>query len=126
MRNYIFIRLADILLLKAEAMNELGDPSGAAALVNQIRARVSLAATTASSQADLRLAIEKERRLELAFEGHRWFDLKRTGRAIEVINNAKGVNGASLFYNLTTERLVWPIPQAELDKNINLRQNAGY
>jgi len=125
-QNYIFIRLADILLLKAEAMNELGDPSGAAALVNQIRARVSLAATTASSQADLRLAIEKERRLELAFEGHRWFDLKRTGRAIEVINNAKGVNGASLFYNLTTERLVWPIPQAELDKNINLRQNAGY
>ena len=90
-------------------------------MVNQIRARVNLAATAASSQADLRLAIEKERRLELAFEGHRWFDLKRTGRAIEVANNVKDGNGANLGYNLTTERLVWPIPQAELDKNISLR-----
>lgn len=125
-QNYIFIRLADILLLKAEALNELGDQAGAAALVNQIRARVNLAATTAATQADMRLAIAKERRLELAFEGHRWFDLKRTGRAIEVMNNAKGVNGASLNYNLTQERLVWPIPQAELDKNIKLRQNPGY
>jgi hypothetical protein len=125
-QNYIFIRLADILLLKAEALNELGDQAGAAALVNQVRARVNLAATTATSQADMRLAIAKERRLELAFEGHRWFDLKRTGRAIEVMNNVKGVNGASLNYNLTPERLVWPIPQAELDKNIKLRQNSGY
>jgi hypothetical protein len=125
-QNYIFIRLADILLLKAEALNELGDQPGAAALVNQIRARVNLAATTAASQADLRLAIEKERRLELAFEGHRWFDLKRTGRAIEVANNVKDGNGISLGYNLTPERLVWPIPQAELDKNISLRQNSGY
>ena len=125
-QNYIFIRLADILLLKAEAMNELGDQLGAVALVNQIRARVNLAATAASSQADLRLAIEKERRLELAFEGHRWFDLKRTGRAIEVANNVKDGHGANLGYNLTTERLVWPVPQAELDKNISLRQNPGY
>jgi hypothetical protein len=58
-QNYIFIRLADILLLKAEAQNELGLQSEAAGLVNQIRARVNLGATPASSQADLRLAIEK-------------------------------------------------------------------
>lgn len=125
-QNYIFIRLADILLLKAEALNELGDQPGAAALVNQIRTRVSLPTTTATSQADLRLAIEKERRLELAFEGHRWFDLKRTGRAIAVVNAAKDGAGNSLGYALNQNRLVWPIPQAELDKNIRLRQNAGY
>lgn len=125
-QNYIFIRLADILLLKAEALNELGDQPGAVALVNQIRARVSLPATTAASQADLRLAIEKERRLELAFEGHRWFDLKRTGRAIAVVNAAKDGAGNSLGYALNQNRLVWPVPQAELDKNIRLRQNAGY
>jgi uncharacterized protein (UPF0297 family) len=125
-QNYIFIRLADILLLKAEALNETGDQAGAAALVDQIRKRAGLAKTTAASQADLRLAIEKERRLELAFEGHRWYDLKRTGRAIAVMNAAKGVNGQSLGYALTTNRLVWPIPQAELDKNIKLVQNAGY
>ncbi len=125
-QNYIFIRLADILLLKAEALNETGDQAGATALVNQIRARVGLAATTASSQADLRLAIEKERRLELAFEGHRWYDLKRTGRAIDVMNNVKDHNGQNIGYALTQNRLVWPIPQAELDKNIKLVQNAGY
>src|SRR6188768_1148695 len=125
-QNYIFIRLADILLLKAEAQNELGLQSEAAGLVNQIRARVNLGATPASSQADLRLAIEKERRLELAYEGIRWFDLKRTGRAIEVMNNAKGVGGAPLGYHLTPSRLLWPIPQAELDKNANLTQNDGY
>lgn len=124
-QNYIFIRLADILLLKAEALNELGDVAGAAELVNQVRTRVQLPNTTASNQADMRLAIEKERRLELAFEGWRWYDLKRTGRAIEVINNAVDQDGNKL-YNLTENRLVWPIPQAELDKNAYLVQNPGY
>lgn len=125
-QNNIFIRLADILLLKAEALNEMGDVNGAAVLVNQIRTRVHLPNTTATTQEQMRLAIEKERRLELAFEGHRWYDLKRTGRAIEVMNNATGVGGANLGYMLTENRLVWPIPQAELDKNTKLTQNPGY
>jgi starch-binding outer membrane protein, SusD/RagB family len=125
-QNYIFIRLADILLLKAEALNELGDQGGAAVLVNQIRARVNLAPTGATSQADLRLAIAKERRLELAFEAHRWFDLKRTGRAIEVMGKTIDHTGNPIGYVLTPERLVWPVPQAELDKNSSLTQNPGY
>jgi hypothetical protein len=125
-QNYIFIRLADILLLKAVALNETGDIQGAAALVNQIRNRVYLPNTTASTQAEMRLAVEKERRLELAFEAHRWFDLKRNGRAIDVMNNATGPNGEPLGYHLTQNRLVWPIPQAELDKNSKLIQNPGY
>jgi hypothetical protein len=125
-QNYIFIRLADILLLKAEALNEQGDIAGAAALVNQVRHRALLGDTPASSTDAMRLAIEKERRLELAFETHRWFDLKRTGRAIEVMNNAIGPDGNKIGYNLTQNRLVWPIPQAELDKNKQLVQNAGY
>ena len=125
-QNYIFIRLADILLLKAEALNESGDVSGAAAIVDQIRDRVNLNPTTAGNQAAMRLAIEKERRLELAYEGIRWFDLKRTGRAIEVMSAAKGPDGNPIGYMLTAERLLWPIPQAELDKNANLTQNPGY
>ncbi len=125
-QNYIFIRLADILLLKAEAQNELGHPAGAVAIVNQIRNRVNLAPTSATSQADLRLAIEKERRLELTFEGHRWYDLKRTGRAIEVMSKAIDHTGQPIGYVITPERLVWPIPQAELDKNTKLVQNPGY
>ncbi|HSF89827.1 MAG TPA: RagB/SusD family nutrient uptake outer membrane protein, partial [Saprospiraceae bacterium] len=125
-QNYIFIRLADILLLKAEALNEAGDVSGAAAIVDQIRDRVDLNPTTANTQAAMRLAIEKERRLELAYEGVRWYDLKRTGRAIEVMSAAKGADGNPIGYMLTPERLLWPIPQAELDKNANLTQNPGY
>jgi len=125
-QNFIIYRLADILLLKAEALNELGDVNGAAELVNQIRARVDLDPTPAANQSDMRNAIAKERRLELAFEGHRWYDLKRTGSAIEIVNAAKDGNGNSLGYQLTPEKLVWPIPQSERDKNNKLTQNAGY
>jgi len=125
-QNYIFIRLADILLLKAEALNEQGDVAGAAELVNRIRHRALLGDTPATTQEAMRLAIEKERRLELAFEAHRWFDLKRTGRAIEVMNNAVGPDGQKIGYNVTQNKLVWAIPQGELDKNKQLVQNPGY
>lgn len=125
-QNFILLRLADIILLKAEALNANGDVAGAAVLVNQIRSRVNLPNTNAADQQAMRLAIEKERRLELAFEGHRWFDLKRTGRAIAVMNNVKGPGGASLGYVVNENRLLWPIPQSELDNNAKLTQNTGY
>jgi len=125
-QNYIFFRLADVILLKAEALNETGDVTGAAQLVNQIRSRVNLSNTQASTQEAMRLAIEKERRLELAFEGHRWHDLKRTGRAIAVMNAVTEFGGVNMSYNLNENRLWWPIPQSELDKNTRLVQNPGY
>jgi hypothetical protein len=117
------IRLADILLLKAEAQNELsaGGWAQAAILVDQIRTRVHLGPTPAADQPSMRLAIEKERRLELAFEGKRWFDLLRTNRAVTVMNAQKDGNGASLNYNVTDAKLLLPIPQAELDRNPSLR-----
>jgi hypothetical protein len=124
-QNYIFLRLADIILLKAEALNELGDVAGAATLLNQIRTRVNLPNTTATTQDDMRQAIANERRLELAFEGHRWYDLKRTGQAINVINSTVDQNG-NLLYNISENDLIWPIPQSELDKNTSLTQNPGY
>jgi len=120
--SYI-LRLADIMLLKAEALNELsaGGWSSAKTIVDQIRSRVKLAGTPAADQASMRLAIEKERRLELAFEGHRWFDLLRTNRAITVMNAQKDGNGAPLNYNVTAGKLLFPIPQEELDRNPNVR-----
>lgn len=118
--NYILLRLADVILLLAEAENELGNISAAAAALNQIRTRVGLDESQASSKAALELAILNERRLELAFEGHRWFDLKRTGQALSTMNNL-GRN-----YNVLQHELRWPIPQSELDRNPNLTQNAGY
>jgi len=121
--NIIMLRLADILLLKAEALNELGQTTQAATYINQVRNRVGLANTAATTQSDMRLAIEKERFLELAFEGQRWFDLVRTGRAVAVISKAEGG-----IYNgkITSTNLVYPIPQSQLDLNSKLKQNSGY
>lgn len=120
------IRLADILLLRAEAYNSGADITDAATLVNEVRARVGLPPTTAASQADMALVIEKERRLELAFEGQRWFDLLRTGRALEVMNAVKDGNGNNLNYNVQGYQLLLPIPQTQLDLNPLLIQNPGY
>jgi len=120
--SYI-IRLADILLLKAEAVNEISASgwSQSKPLVDQIRRRVNLGGTPANDQATMRLAIEKERRLELAFEGHRWFDLVRTNRAVAVMNAQKDGSGNSLNYNVTEAKLLFPIPQAEIDRNPSVR-----
>lgn len=79
--NIRYLRYAEVLLMKAEALNELGQTSAAITLLNQVRTRAKIAATPAVSQADVRKAIWKERRLELAFEHDRWFDLVRTGEA---------------------------------------------
>lgn len=112
--------------MRAEAYNEKGDISNAAALVNQVRARVKLSNTTAASKTEMALAIEKERRLELAFEGKRRFDLIRTGRAIEVMNSQKDGSGNNLNYNVQPYQLIYPVPQEQLDLNPKLTQNPGY
>ena len=124
--DFYLIRLPDILLLRAEAYVAKNDVTDAAALVNQVRARVGLGNTPATTAADMTLAIEKERRLELAFEGHRWFDLLRTGRAIAVMNAQKDGNGNNLNYNVQNYELLYPIPQTQLDLNPLLQQNTGY
>lgn len=130
------LRLADIILLKAEAQNELGDPSGAAATMNEIRSRVHLAPVTATSQAQMRTAILTERQLELAFEAQRWDDLQRYGIAVTVMNglNEKKYTcdgGAPstpvpISYNLTNQTLLLPIPLLEMQANPSLVQNPGY
>lgn len=120
-QNQLLLRLSDIYLLKAEAQTELGQldaVSGAQYYVNLVRNRVNLANTTATTADALRTAIAKERRLELAFEGHRWYDMKRTGKAIETMS--------ALGYTINENKLLFPIPQGERDKNINLKQNPGY
>lgn len=122
--NIYIIRLADILLLKAEALNEstAGGWAQAKTLVDQIRTRVNLGGTPAADQAAMRLAIEKERRLELAFEGQRWYDLLRTNRAITVMNAQKNGEGVSLNYNVTPAKLLLPMSQKEIDRNQNINK----
>ena len=128
--NIPIIRYADVLLMYAESLNEAGYQANGPALeyLNQIRTRAGLAKLTASdvpTQQAFRLAVEKERRVELAFEGHRWFDLVRTGRAIEVLNSKK--DQINLVTTLTQNNLVFPIPQRQIDINKEkMQQNTGY
>ena len=134
-RPYL-LRLGDILLLKAEAQNETGDMAGALATMNVIRHRATLPDATASSKEDLRSKILLERRLELAFEAHRWDDLIRLGVCSDVMNNLQEFkftceNGTmsapiKINYNVNHDKWLCPIPQLERDANPNLTQNPGY
>ncbi len=118
--NYIYLRYADVLLMKAEAFNELSNADSAKANINIVRhrARASFNGTppfdllvdiTISNQDLLRTVIQKERRVELAQEFHRYFDLMRWGKA--VAETALGTD-----FNYETKRYL-PIPQAEVDAN---------
>ena len=84
-KNIRYLRLGEVYLILAEAANELGKTNEALAALNKIRTRVKLANITTTDQTLLRKAIWHERRLELAFEHDRWFDLVRTGQAAEVM-----------------------------------------
>lgn len=108
------IRIAEEYLIRAEARAQLNKLDVAAADLNTVRDRAGLTATTATSQADILLAVENERRIEFALEGHRWFDLVRTGRAAAVL----GVTDAN--------KLVLPIPVDQLNVDPALTQNPGY
>lgn len=121
--DHIVIRYADVLLKYAEALNESGG-SNVAQYLNMVRNRAGLDNTTASSQSELRDAIEMERRLELIGEGHRWFDLKRTGKAIEIMNAWFAANNKDVTIN--ADNLILPIPQSQLDTDPSMVQNEGY
>lgn len=131
-QNFYIFRLADIILLKAEALAHTGDLNGAMGLVNQVRKRVTLPdVVPATSQDDAIDKILKERFLELAFEGQRWFDLKREGKTIAVLSKQTytkaGVEIPMPYVNNLTEKdLLWPVPQSVLDNNPNLSQNPDY
>ncbi|GAB2799429.1 RagB/SusD family nutrient uptake outer membrane protein [Rhabdobacter roseus] len=116
--DFPVLRYADVLLMYAEALNEISFSPEAVTRLNQVRARAGLEPTTANSQAAFRLAIEQERRVELAFENHRWFDLIRTDRYLPVMR-AKG-------YNVQDHHVLYLIPQLEIDLNASLQQNPGY
>jgi starch-binding outer membrane protein, SusD/RagB family len=125
--NFPVTRLADVLLMQAEALNEAGFPNAEAfTLLNRVRTRAGLAAKTAdnvdaklkvATQADFRAAIAQERRIELAFENHRWFDLVRTGQA-DVVLKAHAVKERALKTYLLpaaygTINVKYPFPYRE-------------
>ena len=112
--NVIVLRLAEAYLARAEARARQGDFAGARADVDVVRERAGLGPLpeTVDTEAELIAAIVAERRVELALEGHRFFDLRRTGLL-------------GSFLPAST-RTLFPIPQAEIDVNDKLTQNPGY
>ncbi|MGE7775536.1 RagB/SusD family nutrient uptake outer membrane protein [Chitinophaga sp. NPDC101104] len=116
------VRLAEVYLIRAEARAQQGtNLAGAAADLDAIRERAGLERTTASTKPALLDAILRERRVELFAEwGHRWFDLKRAGKAAEM---------AALYPDKqpwSDSKLLLPIPAAELEIAPSLYQNPGY
>ncbi len=141
--NWPLYRYADALLMLAEVINEQNYQTGTPFnLLNEVRTRAGLLELTPTDlpdQESFRNAIAKERRVELAFENHRWFDLIRTEKAIDVIT-AYGIKekadptlippdfiafGPESFA-ITPDKLLYPIPNNELDINPNMTQNPGY
>ncbi|GAB3641474.1 RagB/SusD family nutrient uptake outer membrane protein [Spirosoma arcticum] len=118
--NIVLIRLAEMYLIRAEARAQQGKLAPAVADLNVLRTRAKAPAIAVAAQAEMLLAVERERVYELAFEGHRWYDLVRTGRAQAVVS--------AFSSNWNSRYELWPIPQSEIQQNPTLRgqQNPGY
>lgn len=108
------IRIAELYLIRAEARAQQGKLTEALTDLNAVRDRAGLAPSPAVTAEEILGAIEQERRLEFAFEPHRWFDLVRTGRADEVLQVTD------------TRRYVLPVPADQLLIDQALTQNEGY
>jgi tetratricopeptide (TPR) repeat protein len=132
------LRYSDVLLMLAEAYNELGNTSQALEYLNDVRTRVDglepYEMADVSSYFDFKIALEEERRVEFAFENQRWFDLLRTGRALTVMNQHFNTefqyndpdDPESPVTPIEEWQLVLPIPQYAIDLNPNIAQNIGY
>jgi hypothetical protein len=117
---YMVLRLAEQYLIRGEARAEQNNFEGALQDINEIRNRAGLPDIIYNSQQSILAAIEQERRIELFAEwGHRWNDLKRTGR----INTVLGALKPDTWQAKDT---LWPIPQNEINLNHSLTQNPGY
>jgi len=115
--NIIVYRLADVMLMKAEALVKVGNIPDAISIVTQIRARAGLAAKAANTKEAALALVLAERKKELAFEGKRWYDLLRTNKVSEFRTES----------DFTQNRFLLPVPQIEVDRNPKLLpQNPTY
>ena len=127
--------MGDIVTLKAEAQNELGDLDGAKTTLNLVRSRVNLPDVVAATKEEMKTKILLERRLELAFEAQRWDDLVRAGVATDVMtalneykytcNEGSPSAPIKINYNVDQDHWLMPIPQSEIDANPNLVSESG-
>lgn len=143
-RNWIHLRMAELYLNKAEALYYTGDEEGAREALKPVRQRAGMPAVTAAGT-DLLEAIKNERRIEFAFEEHRYFDVRRWkeapkyfGTTVHAITIKKYPDGKKTYEvdklrsdvggdRKWDDKMYWlPIPKSEMDKNPNLVQNPGY
>ncbi|GGZ12986.1 membrane protein [Echinicola pacifica] len=125
-QDWPVLRYADVLLMYSELVNELSGPTTQAyEAINEVRGRVGMPALAAGlSMEEFRAAIRHERRIEMAFEGLRYYDLKRWKIAEEVLNS---VDDGVIPYHFEDRFYLWPLPQSEIDKsNGVLVQNPDY
>lgn len=132
--DFIILRYTDVLLMYAEAKTELAQVDASVyTILNKVRERAGIDPLQAGlSQNNMRETIRLERKLEFAFEGLRYFDIRRWGIAEVVINSITSDDPDNGGFNFGTKKLfrpanyLWPIPQNALDVNPNLTQNEGY
>lgn len=134
--NMHIIRYADALLMYAEALNEVGESAQAYQVLNRVRERAfgdSSGNFGGLSQEQFRATIQDERRLEFSIEGHRWFDLVRTGTFVKRMKEHSAYeakvaekNKTDIAVNIKDYMDLMPIPQREIDLNPELIQNPGW
>jgi hypothetical protein len=128
--NWTLLRMPEVMLIYAEAINEVGAaPAKAYTQINAIRSRAQLPALSGLSQDAFRTAVWKERYHELAYENKAYFDIQRTRKAYDVVNNrfVDAVGFKNEVGNaFQAKYLLWGIPTAEINTNNKLTQNPGY
>jgi hypothetical protein len=132
--DFIVLRYADVILMYAEALNETEGYASALPYLNEIRTRAGLSNANPTTDYEFRIALELERRLEFAFENHRWFDLVRTNRVNAVMSaqfivaEEYGLIAGDVFLpdEVYDWELLLPIPQSQIDINPAFSQNYGY
>lgn len=123
--NAHIIRLSEIYLNRAEARAKTGDITGALSDLNEIRRNAGLEDIATASPEEALAAIWHERKIELAFEGHSFFDVVRTGQALSDLSEVERTNGPAVSL-LDPNRQVFPIPNFDVDSNQNMEQNEAY
>ncbi|WP_294306655.1 RagB/SusD family nutrient uptake outer membrane protein [uncultured Chryseobacterium sp.] len=124
--NVVVIRLADVYLMMAECYAQANDLTNANLYLNKIKTRAGITNVNLTSQQALLAEIDKERRLELIGEGHRWFDLVRTGKAVQVMTQYFAVTPGYSTATIDQHNLLMPVPQNQINTDPAIKQNPGY
>lgn len=130
--DWYVLRYANVLLMCAEAINEVnqGPTPESYSYLNKVRTRAGLSPVSGLTYESFKATVYHEERLEYPFEGHRWFDLLRTGRALDVMNSKVSQAGDTATIGIISPvkdyQLLYPIPERVVSVSPDIEQNPGY